>query len=139
MIAQLPPLVGVEPMPQNTLGVLLGEMRYDKKTLRVKAGEKVRLVFRNNDLMEHNLVIVKPDALAKVGQLADQMAASAKGAERHYVPDSPDVLWSSPVLDPGQSHEILFTAPAQPGSYPYLCTFPGHWRIMQGTLEVQAP
>jgi putative membrane-bound dehydrogenase-like protein len=124
---------------QLALGVLLGEMKYDTKTLRVKAGDKVRLIFRNNDLMEHNLVIAKPGTLAKVGQLADQMAASAKGAEKHYVPDSPDVLWSSPVLDPGQSHEILFTAPAQAGNYPYLCTFPGHWRIMQGTLEVQAP
>ena len=36
-----------------------------------------------------------------------------------------------------QKAEITFTAPAAPGSYPYICTFPGHWRIMRGVLVVE--
>jgi azurin len=73
----------------------------------------------------------------KVGALADQMAATPDGAARDYVPVSSDVLWSAPVLDPGKSHEILFDAPTTPGQYPFICTFPGHWRMMQGILIVE--
>jgi len=31
---------------------------------------------------------------------------------------------------------LRFTAPDKPGEYPYICTFPGHWRIMQGVMKV---
>jgi azurin len=27
----------------------------------------------------------------------------------------------------------------QAGEYPYVCTFPGHWRIMNGVLQVVQP
>ena len=33
--------------------------------------------------------------------------------------------------------EQEFTAPKQPGRYPFLCTFPGHWRVMKGVLIVE--
>jgi len=32
-----------------------------------------------------------------------------------------------------------FTAPSTPGQYPYLCTYPNHWRIMNGVLNVVLP
>ena len=32
--------------------------------------------------------------------------------------------------------KVKFTAPAQPGNYPFVCTFPSHWRTMNGTMEV---
>src|SRR4029079_9354718 len=38
--------------------------------------------------------------------------------------------------DPGQKTKLAFTAPTVPGDYPYLCTYPGHWRRMVGTLAV---
>src|SRR5206468_1919003 len=31
---------------------------------------------------------------------------------------------------------LSFTAPKEPGAYPYLCTYPGHWRRMFGALYV---
>jgi len=34
---------------------------------------------------------------------------------------------------------VQFKAPGEAGQYPYVCTFPGHWRIMNGTLNVRAP
>ncbi len=119
------------------LGVLVGQMKYDKASVTVKAGQKIKLVFTNKDMMEHNLLILKPGTKEKIGALADQMATSPEGAKKDYIPDSPDVLWSSPILDPGTSHEILFTAPSQTGEYPYICTFPGHWRIMYGVMVVE--
>jgi azurin len=55
---------------------------------------------------------------------------------RHYIPDTADVLASTPLVNPSETSEITFTAPTTPGSYPYVCTFPGHWRLMQGVLIV---
>ena len=35
-----------------------------------------------------------------------------------------------------QVHVFRFQAPKQPGIYPYVCTFPGHWIIMKGVMVV---
>jgi plastocyanin len=119
------------------LGVKPDALQFDRSELRVKAGQRVRIVFTNTDHMAHNLVLIMAAALARIGQLADQMAASAQGRQQNYVPDTPDVLASTPVLEPGARFELTFTAPAMPGEYTYVCTIPGHWRVMRGTLVVE--
>jgi putative heme-binding domain-containing protein len=55
---------------------------------------------------------------------------------RLYVPDSPKVLHATKMVDLGQQAKLTFTAPGELGEYPYLCTFPGHWRRMVGTMAV---
>ena len=65
------------------------------------------------------------------------MVALSDGLDRHYVPDSPDVLVHTRILDPGAKTTIYFTAPKQPGRYPYLCSFPGHSQLMRGVLVVE--
>jgi azurin len=45
-------------------------------------------------------------------------------------------MYSTKIVDPGESFTLEFVAPRQAGAYPYICTFPGHWRIMQGTMNV---
>jgi len=87
--------------------------------------------------MQHNLVVVKPGTDEEVGLLADQMAARVDGATRHFVPDSKQVLYATPLVNPGGRAELEFKAPSQPGVYSYLCTFPGHWRVMRGNLVVE--
>ena len=54
----------------------------------------------------------------------------------NYVPQTNDILAASELLDPG-TIAIVKIDPLKPGKYPYVCTFPGHWRIMQGYLEVK--
>jgi azurin len=49
----------------------------------------------------------------------------------------PDVLHATPLVQPGKEAELVFTAPAVPGEYPLVCTFPGHWRVMRGMLVVE--
>jgi len=39
------------------------------------------------------------------------------------------------LVEPGTSGETTFTAPAA-GTYPYICTFPGHYLMMKGVLTV---
>lgn len=119
------------------VGVTPNILEFDKEELRVKAGQTVRVVFKNTGNMEHNLLIINPGSLQSVGTLADQMTASSEGRERHYAPDSPDVLANTPILQPDESYELTFSVPSEPGNYTFVCTIPGHWRSMQGTLIVE--
>ena len=41
------------------------------------------------------------------------------------------------VVPPRSSFTIHFRAPAERGRYPYLCTFPGHWMVMNGQMIVE--
>ena len=41
------------------------------------------------------------------------------------------------AIDNDDDKTLEFTAPTTPGDYPYLCTFPGHWRMMNGVLKVE--
>lgn len=111
-------------------------LQFAPKTLQVEPGSKVRLIFENPDNMEHNFLLIAPGSVAEIGALADKMAAQAGAVEKHYIPESDKILFHSKLLGPGAKQELVFTAPEKPGSYPYLCTFPGHWRIMQGVLTV---
>lgn len=113
------------------------QMQFAPRELRVKAGQAVRLVFENPDSMPHNLVLVAPDAGEEIGLLADRMASDPGSMAKHYVPASPKVLQATPLVNPNGRAELVFTAPTAPGRYPYLCTFPGHWRIMHGMLVVE--
>jgi azurin len=85
----------------------------------------------------HNWVLVKPAALATVGDLANKLIADPEAVLRHYVPETADVIVYTDIVPPQQSHEIWFDAPREKGRYPYLCTFPGHWMVMNGELVVE--
>ena len=63
------------------------------------------------------------------------MAADPQGFAKHFVPDDKRVLWSTKLLQPGQTAELSFIAP-KPGAYPYICTFPLHWKLMNGVMQV---
>ena len=86
--------------------------------------------------MPHNFVLGAQGSLEAIGAAADALAVTPAGLAAQYMPEMSQVLASSRLVDPGQSVSIRFRAPAQAGSYPYVCTFPAHWRIMNGVLKV---
>jgi len=111
-------------------------LQFAPKVLQVEPGSKVRLIFENPDNMEHNFLLLRPGSVAEIGALADKMAAETGAADKHYIPTSDKIIIHSKLLGPNSKEELVFTAPEKPGKYPYICTFPGHWRIMQGVLTV---
>ncbi|TDE14658.1 PVC-type heme-binding CxxCH protein [Dyadobacter psychrotolerans] len=119
-----------------TLTAIEAKMAFDKKNITAPAGKSISLLFSNPDLMPHNVVIVKPRSVQKVGEAADAMASLKDGFERNFIPDTKDVLFATPLINSGKTYRLNFKAPAQPGEYPFICSFPGHWRVMQGTLVV---
>jgi azurin len=118
------------------ISVVPDMMQFDKEVFTVIAGQEVVVELDNPDGMQHNLVISKPGTLEIVGQAADALARDPKGAEKNYVPEIPEVLHATKLLDPGEVTTITFTAPSEPGDYPFICTFPGHWRMMNGIMKV---
>ncbi|MEZ6090185.1 MAG: plastocyanin/azurin family copper-binding protein [Pirellulaceae bacterium] len=112
-------------------------LTYSEKELVVNAGEPIAFSLINPDVVPHNWVLVKPDALKRVGELSNQLIAKPDAYARQYVPESEDVLYYTDITDPGQRETIYFNAPQSPGRYPFLCTFPGHWMVMNGTLIVR--
>ena len=112
-------------------------LKYDQTLIKAKTGEAVILKLVNVDAMPHNLVIVKPGSTQKVGDASFKMLNDPKAGEKDYVPDLPDVLHFVPVIDPNQQHSLHFSTPENPGEYPFICTFPGHWMAMQGILKVE--
>ncbi len=121
---------------QIRIGTRAGQLRYDKEQFVVRPGSKVALTLVNADGMQHNLLILRPgkDITQKVGMLAMRMGASA--ADKHFVPDTPDVLFHTVAILPGKSDTIWFVAPSKRGAYPYVCTLPGHMFTMRGVMHV---
>src|SRR6476659_1617442 len=111
-------------------------MSFDKDVIAVRAGKPVEFVLDNSDLMPHNFVIIQPGSLEEIGLLSEANAQDPKFAVRQFVPQSDKVLAASRLMQPRDSQRLSFTAPNQPGVYPYVCTYPGHWRRMYGALYV---
>ena len=120
------------------LGTVVERMIYDKETIVVQAGKPVEFRFSNTDNMPHNFAIVMPGSLEEIGLAAEATAGDADVKERQYVPKSPKVMLASRLLAPGETQAITFDTPKEPGVYPYVCTYPGHWRRMFGALMVVA-
>lgn len=121
------------------LGVIKNEMKYDLETFTVTAGQTVSIVFNNDDFMQHNLLIGEIGALETIGAAADKLAADPNGATQNYIPNIDQVLYSTKLLDPNSSTTLTFQVPDEPGDYPFVCTFPGHWRLMNGVMKVVKP
>jgi uncharacterized protein len=133
------PVVAQAPDVVVQLSVRVGELQFDKTEITVAPGQLVEIVFTNPDSMQHNFLVGTPGSLEQIGLAADELARTPAGVTQQYVPDIPQILFASALLDPGGTMTFQFRAPSQPGDYPYVCTFPGHWRIMNGVLHVVAP
>lgn len=112
-------------------------LQYVQKQFSARPGERLTLVFKNPDVVPHNWMLARPGTLPSMGNLVNLMITDPKGLAKHYVPDSTDVLVYTDMTNPKESFTIHFTAPKEKGDYPYLCTFPGHWMVMNGVMKVE--
>ena len=120
------------------VGTITDQMLFDKDRIVVQAGKPVEFVFDNTDIMPHNFVIIEPGQLQDIGDAAENFATSPDAMAKQFIPPGKKFLLASKLLQPQTSQTIRYTAPAKPGVYPYVCTYPGHWRRMHGALYVVA-
>jgi uncharacterized cupredoxin-like copper-binding protein len=120
------------------VGCIPERLLFTVERFKVKAGKPVKLIFKNPDATQHNLVILdRGGSVEKVGMAGNEMAKSPDGVKRHFVPDDKSILHHTKLIDPGSVETLRFIAPKRPGEYPYVCTFPGHWLLMKGVMIVE--
>jgi azurin len=114
-----------------------GNLSFATRSIEARPGEALALTLRNPDVVPHNWALVKPGALQTVGEAANRLIADPEAVLKQYVPELPEVLYYTDIVPPGGEFTIWITAPREPGRYPYLCTFPGHWMVMNGEMVVR--
>jgi len=113
------------------------QMKYNITRLEAYEGQTVKLTLKHVgempiEAMGHNWVLLQ----AGVDMEAFAMAAiTAK--DKDYIPADKvnEVIANTKTLGGGEEVTIEFTAPAK-GSYKFLCTFPGHYGMMNGEFVV---
>jgi len=123
------------------VGCVPERMQFTVERIDVKPGQPVKIVFTNPDATDHNLVLVKPDAMEEVGMAGNEMAKDPANATSDFIPTEKKhlILQHTPLIGPTRKalvHVLRFRAPTEPGVYPYVCTFPGHWVMMNGVMVV---
>lgn len=117
------------------------QMQYNIKAFEVTEGQKVVLSFKHIGqqpaiAMGHNVVILA--AGTAVPAFATKCAPAK---DTGYIPQDEEskkeIVAHTKMLGGGESDEITFTAPAV-GEYPFICSFPGHFAIMQGVMTAKA-
>lgn len=113
-------------------------MKFNKKEIRVKAGQTVKLTLKHTgqlpkEAMGHNFVLLAQGVdIAEFG--ASAMTASATG----YIPEGSEssVIAHTDLVGGGESTTVEFEAPSA-GTYDFICSFPGHYALMQGKFIVE--
>ncbi len=118
------------------------QMQFSTKALEATAGDTVTLTLTHTGklpkvAMGHNWVLLHKDV-----KLPEFAMKAMKAADTDYVPTDEatkkEVITHTKLLGGGETDTITFTAPEEAGDYPFLCTFPGHFAVMQGIFTVKA-
>ncbi|MGJ1205208.1 plastocyanin/azurin family copper-binding protein [Sphingobacterium lactis] len=113
------------------------QMQFNTNLIRVKAGEPVEITLKNvgsmpKESMGHNLVVLKPGV-----DIPTFGAEATAAVDNEYIPKSglSSIVGHTKLLGPGEEDKITVTL--EKGVYPYLCSFPGHFGIMQGKIVAE--
>lgn len=112
-------------------------MQFNKKEIKIKANQKVKVTLKHTGKMDktvmgHNFVLLKKGVdIVAFGN----KAATAK--DNGYIPTgTEDVIAYTKVIGGGETAVVEFDAP-EPGTYDFLCSFPGHYALMKGKFIVE--
>jgi uncharacterized cupredoxin-like copper-binding protein len=105
------------------------QLKYAQTTLEATAGQPITVNFNNpSTTLPHNWVLVQPGQEQAVADAAAPKNGDATGLPGVIVPGKPITGSQESISVPAQ----------QAGSYPYICTVPGHYAAgMKGTLTVK--
>lgn len=115
-------------------------MKFSVTEIRSKPGEPLTVTLRNIGTMPkfsmgHNWVLLKK------GVNVDEFVSEAANAPTtDYIPKSrqSDIIAHTKLLGPKESDTVSFNTPPEPGTYVFLCSFPGHFQVgMRGELIVE--
>lgn len=144
-VAVLVPAWVASDVPRQTLARTINltaseAMKFSLSTFAVKPGESIRVVLRAvgtqpPDRMSHNFVLLKSTA-----DIPTFIMTASLAREEGYLPSAlkSDMIAATSLVGAGESTSVTFHAPVRIGSYPYVCSFPGHFNAgMRGTMIVR--
>lgn len=115
-------------------------MKYNVATIPVKRGEQLRIRLISKGTipkvaMAHNVVVLESGT-----DIPKLLADGAAHRDTDFIPPAMTkaVIAKTPFAGPGETVEAIFVVPSRPGTYPFICTFAGHYQAgMKGTLVVK--
>lgn len=114
------------------------QMKFTLSKIEVNAGDTVQITFINSgkmpkEAMGHNWTLLQSGV-----KLEEYAVEAAKYKDNQYQVKGreKDVIAFTKVLGPGEKEILKFLAPNK-GEYKFICTFPGHYGIMQGDFIVK--
>jgi azurin len=106
-------------------------LEFDTSSFAVNAGSQVTLTFTNlSTVFQHNWVLTQDGTKDAVAQRGISYPTI-----NWVQPDDPNVIANTKLLNSGTAGSVTFNAPP-PGTYQFVCTFPGHNFTMFGAFEV---
>jgi azurin len=116
------------------------QMKFSVTSIAAKPGEDLRVRLKvvgtmPKMAMAHNFVLLNAGVNA-----AEFANAAVMAGATGYIPAAmkTQVLAATALAGGGETVEVAFKAPAKPGTYTFLCSFPGHFAAgMRGTLVVK--
>lgn len=116
------------------------QMKFSVTEIKAKPGETLSVTLMNVGTMPkmsmgHNWVLLKSAAVVE-----GFVNASMTAATTDYISmdKKADMIAHTKLLGPKEKDTVTFNAPKEPGRYPFVCTFPGHFQVgMKGELIVE--
>ena len=109
--------------PVNIDGRVRARERHPQEVAQ-RFGDELAIVYDHNP----------PKSADKVGKTA--LSLGIDGTAKNWVPDLKEILFHTKIVQPGATEVIYFVAPSTEGDYEYVCTYPGHYMSMRGTMKV---
>ena len=113
------------------------QMKFDLSEIKVKEGDTVVLTLKHvgklpKAAMGHNWVLLTPGT--EMGAFAQ---AAIQARDNDYIPaDGEGTIVYTELIGGGEETTITFEAPAK-GEYTFICSFPGHYALMNGKFIVE--
>jgi len=132
-------LTGARVVDMKSTGITLS---YDVTEIRTKVGERLVIRYHNASEMSHNVVVVKDEAdiqpvgIAALSAMASDFIPATLNPTAYYSQEQDRILAASDLAYPGETVYLEFT-PEEVGVYPYICTYSGHFTMMQGRIHVE--
>lgn len=136
-----PSTEGVQPAVTEENVLLIegnDQMQFSTNELKAVAGKPIKLTLKHvgkipKEAMGHNLVVLQEGT--------DQSAFALKANEAKatdYIPESEkaSIIAHTKLIGGGEEDTIEFIIDKK-GSYPFICSFPGHVAMMKGVLIVE--
>ena len=116
------------------------DMKYSINSITAQPGEEIRIRLTSNGVipkvaMAHNVVVLEVET-----DIETLLKEGGPHRDTDFIPPSmmKHVIAKTPLAGPGERVQIKFKVPEQPGDYPFVCTFAGHYQAgMKGTLSVK--